>query len=254
MKKRRAKISIRKCHKGDLACQREPTPGSLRNARALARPSRSRIRFRVLSRHAPTLRVAADSIASRIPPGLKPMLHCITKSTRKCLKQSFENHRKIGRCASKFSPGGLLEASWARLGASWARLDASWRAFAVLARLGASWEKKWEGLGSSWARLGSVLGASWARLGACWARLGAAWVRLGWLLERPGWLWGRLWDVLGELLRYLVRSWPTVRKYIEKMQDIATQSKQLTCANPIIPQIKTHSVKKGQDKIHHGVD
>ena len=40
-----------------------------RNARGLPEASKKSTRIREGSRHAPTLRVAADSIASRIPPG-----------------------------------------------------------------------------------------------------------------------------------------------------------------------------------------
>ena len=51
---------------------------------------------------------------------------------------------------------GVLRASWRRLGASWRRLGASWRRLGTSwRRLGASWRRLGGVLEASWGRLGS---------------------------------------------------------------------------------------------------
>ena len=103
-----------------------------------------------------------------------------TKIYEKWIKNQSKIRSIKNRPKSRF--GGVLEASWRRLGASWGVLEAflgvlgglepSWgRLEGILKRLGGV-------LGSSWRRPGTVLGTSWSVLGP----LGASCGRLGGIL------------------------------------------------------------------------
>ena len=109
------------------------------------------------------------------------------KSQWKMDQKSIKIRSKMDQTSIKNRPksrsGGVLEASWRRLGASWGVLEAFW---GVLGGLEPSWGrlesilKRLGGvLGSSWRRPGAVLGTSWSVLGP----LGASCGRLGSVLE-----------------------------------------------------------------------
>ena len=124
-------------------------------------------------------------------------------------KKSIPNQWTMDQTSIKNRPksrsGGILEASWRRLGASWGVLEAFWD---VLGGLEPSWGrlesilKRLEGvLGSSWRRPGAVLAKSWSVLGP----LGASCGRLGGILcliFRPKWIEFRyaILDVIVQLI------------------------------------------------------
>ena len=135
----------------------------------------------------------------------------IQKTTKKALR-SIQNQSKTDQKSIKNRPksrsGGILEASWRRLGASWGVLEAFW---GVLGGLEPSWWrlesilKRLGGvLGSSWRRPGAVLRTSWSVLGP----LGASCGRLGSVLEVSCiWFSGQSWLNLGMLSRMSCCNW-----------------------------------------------
>jgi hypothetical protein len=121
----------------------------LRNARGQALLSNIDKKFQNPSRHAPTLRVAADSNAPRIPPiQLESLLTHLEVMYYDCflLSKNFSRFGLFGAVLGRF--GGLLGRSWG-----------------ILRQPGGS-------LNASWGDLGSLLGPLWATWGVSWCPLG----------------------------------------------------------------------------------